>query len=116
MQAIVETTGGLFPAHTYLIDGNNLVAYIKQGEDKPFYFKNPIKGFDRRGRKFKETTATPFNDWAKLLKAHIDVSPVSSIKQIQGSKGEIYTVDLDAKSCTCAGYTFRGSCKHTKDL
>jgi hypothetical protein len=116
MQALKETTGGLFPAHTYLLEGNNLVAYIRAGHKDPFFFKAPIKGFDKRGRKFEETTATPFNDWAKLLKAHIDVSPVSSIKQVKGSKGEIYTIDLDAKTCSCAGYTFRGSCKHTKDL
>jgi hypothetical protein len=117
MQAVVETTGGLFPPHTYLLEGNNLVAYIRAGHTDPFYFKNPIKGFDKRGRKFKETTATPFNDWAKLLKAHIDVAePIAVTRQVVGSKGEIYTVDLDAKTCTCAGFTFRGSCKHTKDL
>jgi len=32
-----------------------LVAYIKIGEQTPFYFKNPIKGFDKRGRKFEKT-------------------------------------------------------------
>jgi hypothetical protein len=52
MEAVIETTGGQFPAHTYLLDGNNLVAYVKKGETVPFYFKNPIKGFDKRGRKF----------------------------------------------------------------
>ena len=55
MDAYKEVTGGQFPAHTYLLDGNNLVAYIKVGEQKAFYFKNPIKGFDRRGRKFEKT-------------------------------------------------------------
>jgi hypothetical protein len=55
MDAYKEVTGGQFPAHTYLLDGNNLVAYIKVGEQKPFYFKNPIKGFDKRGRKFEKT-------------------------------------------------------------
>ena len=55
MEAYKEVTGGQFPAHTYLLDGNNLVAYIKVGEQKAFYFKNPIKGFDKRGRKFEKT-------------------------------------------------------------
>ena len=55
MDAYKEVTGGQFPAHTYLLDGNNLVAYIKVGEQKAFYFKNPIKGFDKRGRKFEKT-------------------------------------------------------------
>ena len=54
MDAYKEVTGGQFPAHTYLLDGNNLVAYIKVGEQKAFYFKNPIKGFDKRGRKFEK--------------------------------------------------------------
>jgi hypothetical protein len=55
MEAYKEVTGGQFPAHTYLLDGTNLVAYIKVGEQRPFYFKNPIKGFDKRGRKFEKT-------------------------------------------------------------
>ena len=106
MQALIETTGVGFPAHTYLLDGNNLVAYIKVNDTSPFYFKNPIKGFDKRGRKFKEVDASPFT---------VTVS-AANIKEVKGSKGEIYTIDLDAKTCTCAGYTFRGTCKHTKDL
>lgn len=106
------------PNHTYLLDGTNLVAYIKQGETTPFYFKNPIKGFDKRGRKFEKLEINPFKDWAKLLKAHIDVSePVAWIKKVAGSKpGVFYTVNTDEKTCTCAGFTFRGTCKHTKDL
>ena len=35
--------------HTYLLDGDKMLAYIKNGETTPFYFKNPIKGFDKRG-------------------------------------------------------------------
>jgi hypothetical protein len=106
MQAVVETTGGLFPPHTYLLDGNNLVAYIRAGHSDPFYFKNPIKGFSKSGRKFLTVSDAPFT--VKISQANT--------KSVTGSKGEIYTIDLDARSCTCAGYTFRGSCKHTKDL
>ena len=94
------------PNHTYLLDGTNLVAYIKQGETTPFYFKNPIKGFDKRGRKFELLKQNPFK---------VTVSDANT-KQVTGSKGEVYTIDLDAKTCTCAGFTFRGTCKHTKDL
>jgi hypothetical protein len=50
MEALRETTGGQFPPHTYLLNGTTLVAYIKAGEAQPFYFKAPIKGFDKRGR------------------------------------------------------------------
>ena len=102
MEALLETTGGLFPAHTYLLDGTKLVAYIKKGETTPFYFKNGIKGFDKRGRKFNAVPTTLF----KQLKKE------SNVITIQGSKGNVYTVNIDEKTCTCPGFTFRGSCKH----
>lgn len=121
MIALKETTdwgNAKAPNHTYLVDGNNLIAYIKQGEIEPFYFKKPIKGFDKRGRKFDTLKSNPFKDWAKLLKAHIDVEETPSyIKKVAGSKpGVTYEVNTDENTCTCPGYTFRGSCKHTKEL
>jgi hypothetical protein len=102
MEALRETTGGQFHPHTYLLDGTKLVAYIKANEATPFYFKNPIKGFDKRGRKFDTVPTTPF----KQLKKE------SNVITVQGSKGNVYTVNLDEKTCTCPGFTFRGSCKH----
>ena len=101
MEAVRETTGGLFPAHIYLLDGNNLVSYIKSGETEPFYFKNPIKGFDKRGRKFESVTPNPFK-----------VKTKSNLITVKGSKGNEYTVDPEAKTCNCPGFTFRGTCKH----
>jgi hypothetical protein len=106
MQAVIETTGGLFPAHTYLLDSNNLVAYIKRGETVPFYFKQPIKGFDRRGRTFEKTDDSLFTQTQQ---------PAGTI-EVKGSKGETYTVDTESQTCTCPGYTFRGACKHVKEL
>jgi hypothetical protein len=102
MQAIKETTGGLFPAHTYLLDGTTLIAYIKVGDSTPFYFKNGIKGFSKSGRKFEELKKNPFN---------VDVT-ISSVTKVQGSKGNVYEVDKEAGTCTCPGYTYRGKCKH----
>jgi hypothetical protein len=104
MQAIKETTGGLFPAHTYLLDGTTLVAYIKVGDTKPFYFKNGIKGFSKSGRKFEELKKNPFK---------VDVT-ISSVTKVQGSKGNVYEVDKEAGTCTCPGYTYRGKCKHVE--
>ena len=100
MEALRETTGGLFPAHVYLVDGNNLVSYIKQGETTAFYFKNPIKGFDKRGRKFETVTPNPFKQLKKASNEHTVI----------GSSGQVYTVTED--SCSCAGFTYRGRCKH----
>ena len=102
MEALVETTGELFPAHTYLLDGNNLVAYIKVNEQQPFYFKNPIKGFDKRGRKFVKGNINLF----KQLKA------TTNERTVQGSNGKEYRVNDEEGTCTCPGFTFRGACKH----
>ena len=37
---------------------------------------------------------------------------------VEGSKGKQYevTVGPNQKSCTCPGFTFRGNCKHVKEL
>ena len=102
MEAVRETTGGLFPAHVYLLDGNNLVSYIKRGETEAYYFKKPIKGFDKRGRKFETVTPNPFK---QLKKESNEIT-------IQGSNGKTYTIDRDQATCTCPGFTFRGQCKH----
>lgn len=103
MQVLQETTlwKTAIPNHTYLLDGTNLVAYIKQGSTDPFYFKNPIKSFDKKGRTFLNVKVSPF-----------DVKIKSNTIQVTGSKGQIYTVDPDAKTCSCTGYGFRGVCKH----
>ena len=99
MEAVIETTGGAFHAHTYLLDGTNLVAYVKVNETTPFYFKKPIKGFDRRGRKFIPGNITLFNT-KKDVNEHTVI----------GSSGQAYTVTEE--SCTCPGFTYRGTCKH----
>jgi len=104
MEALRETTGGAFHPHVYLLDGNNLVAYIKSGETQPFYFKNPIKGFDKRGRKFATVTPSPFN-----------VKKQSNLIKVKGSKGNEYTIDPESKSCNCPGFAFRGACKHVAE-
>lgn len=104
MQALKETTGGVFPAHTYLLDGSTLIAYIKVGETEPFYFRNGIKGFDQRGRKFDAVSTKPFKQ-----------QPKTTVRTVQGSKGGTYMVDDLAKTCTCPGFQFRGTCRHLKE-
>ena len=90
--------------HTYLLDGDNMIAYIKFGKGSPFYFKKPIR-IDKRGRKFEELKKNPFKTEVK-----------SELIEVLGSKGNKYFIDPEAKTCTCSGFTFRGTCKHIKDL
>jgi len=94
--------------HTYLLDGTNLVAYIRAGTGTPYYFKQPIKGFDTRGRKFEEAHMSLFE--------REDIVHVTRTQTVEGSRGAVYTVDLDANTCTCPGYTYRGTCKHVTAL
>jgi hypothetical protein len=103
--------------HTYLLEGDKMLAYIKAGATEPFFFKSPIT-ISRSRRKFEKLKVDPFKDWAKLLKAHIDVEPTPAyIKKIAGSKpGVTYEVNTQDKTCSCPGYTFRGKCKHTEEL
>ena len=95
--------------HRYLLAGDQMIAYIKYGTDTPVYFKTPIR-IDRRGRKFKQLEVNPFADI-------FIVQPVesASVIEIEGSKGAKYLVDSVEKTCTCPGYTYRGTCKHVKE-
>lgn len=102
MEALRETTGGQFHPHIYLLDGTTLVAYIKAGTKEPYYFKKGIKGFDKRGRKFEIADK-------KLFKEKKNESTTIAVT---GSKGQVYYVDPEAKTCTCPGFQFRGACKH----
>jgi hypothetical protein len=108
MQAVKEVTvweGDIQANHTYLLDGDKMVAYIKFGKGQPFYFKNPIR-IDKRGRKFEELKKNPF----KEPKA---TETMPWIKRVAGSKpGVFYTVNTEEHTCTCPGFTFRGACKH----
>ena len=64
MEAIKETTvwkEGPVPNHTYLLDKGHLVAYIKQGETVPFFFKSVIKNFDKRNRTFIKVSPKLFD-------------------------------------------------------
>jgi hypothetical protein len=97
--------------HTYLLDGDKMVAYIRYGTTEPFWFKNPIKGFSRSGRKFETLKTNPFKESKK------EEVLMPWIKKVQGSKpNTFYTVNTDENTCTCPGFTFRGSCKHVKEL
>jgi hypothetical protein len=110
MQALRETTvweNKASPNHTYLLEGNNLVAYIRYGTTEPKYFTSPIKGFSKSGRKFVSASTDLFD---------LSDATVGRVREVVGSKGDVYLVDDDAGTCTCPGYSYRGACKHTKHV
>jgi hypothetical protein len=61
----------------------------------------------RSGRRFTRLDVNPFDV--------SDVKKDPDVIEVMGSKGSIYTVNLELGTCTCQGYTFRGTCKHVKE-
>ena len=113
MEAVRETTvwtGVDYPSpnHDYLLDGDRVIAYRPWGTGEIRVLSGKIK-IDRRGRKFEKLKENPFRDLQLG-----DRGP--EIREVQGSKGQIYRVDVEAKTCTCPGFTFRGACKHVSEL
>ena len=113
MQALRETTVWKsdlkFPNHTYLLDGTNLLAYIKQGTKEVIWFSKPIRNFDKRRRTFVKADM-------KLFKGKGAPKVESSLVEVKGSKGDTYYVDPERMTCTCSGFQFRGKCKHLEQV
>jgi len=109
-QAYRETTawadGNTAINHTYLLDGDKMLAYIRQGTDQEFWFKQPIR-ISRSGRRFQLVEANPFSGMG---------GRIQNTREVQGSRGAVYIVNRDDGTCTCPGYTYRGACKHVKEL
>lgn len=113
MEAVRETTvwtGVDYrqPNHDYLLDGDRVVAYRPWGTGEIIRGSGKLK-IDRRGRKFVPLDPNPFLGLDEPQKEPMVV-------EVQGSKGAVYQVNLEEKTCTCPGYTFRGECKHIKEI
>ena len=107
-EVTVWTDGATQINHTYFLDGDKMVAYIRYGTNEPFWFKTPIK-ISKSGRKFEQVSDAAFTN-------SFNVFTPSNTKEVAGSKGAKYIVNLDENTCSCPGYTFRGNCKHVKEL
>lgn len=106
MQAVQELTwDNPVMNHIYLLDQDRMLAYIPSGAKEAVYFSGP-RTFDRRGRKFKELKTSPFKS----------AMPERKVLKIQGSRGAVYEVDVENRSCSCPGFVFRNRCKHVENL
>jgi hypothetical protein len=95
VKILQEITDWDTPNHIYHVaDNGKLVAYQPVGSDQVTTFTVPLT-FSRTGRKFRTLEV---------------VSEKPQGIQVQGSKGQVYTI-LDGR-CNCPGFTFRGHCKH----
>lgn len=92
--------------HDYLLDGDRIVAYRPWGTGPIQTLSGKIK-IDRRGRKFVKLSPNPFE---------VKENKESVVVEVKGSKGNSYFVNPEEQTCTCPGFTFRGSCKHITEL
>jgi predicted nucleic acid-binding Zn finger protein len=94
--------------HTYLLDGNKIVAYAKFGGNDIQALKTQIK-IDKRYRTFVKTKHSGLE---KIIKSSPTKSNTKVFKVI--SKTKEYFVELSDYNytCTCTGFNFRGKCKH----
>lgn len=87
----------------YHINGaGKLIAYQVNKDSEVQVLNVPSNQFSKSRRKFVK-----IGERAEELASHI-------IK-VEGSKGNVYLVDTEKMTCTCPGFTFRGTCKHIKE-
>jgi hypothetical protein len=113
MKFFLETTpdwSAPTPNHVYLLttDKSKMYGYIKAGTESVTVFKKPYN-FDARRRTFAEVAVL----------GEIDLNEVKTESwKFTGSKGNEYVVQKidNMLKCSCPGFTFRGECKHVKQV
>lgn len=99
-ETTVWNTDYRVPSHSYIIEGAKMYGFYPEGSKDAVLFKKPMS-FSKSGRTFK-----------KVGTYKIQLASVR--RKVVGSKGSIYYVDDDARTCTCPGFTYRGHCKHLR--
>jgi hypothetical protein len=85
-----------------------MYGYIKAGTEEVTVMKSSYR-FDARRRTFREVPEL----------GEIDLDQVKSEKwEFVGSKGDTYIVERtdNMLKCSCPGFTYRGDCKHVKEI
>lgn len=99
------------PNHVYLMKGDRALAYVPWGQGPVQRLRTPLR-IDQRGRRFTEVPDV----WG-LLQQDTQDHHIRTW-QVQGSRGDNYSVSLDEGrwNCTCAGHQFRGRCRHVDEV
>ena len=110
MKFFREITAWSVPNHVYLLNNtkDKMYGYIRRGTDVAETFKKPYR-FDARGRQFVVVE--------ELGELDVDLVKTETWS-FTGSKNNTYIVQkMDGVlQCSCPGYTFRGDCKHIKQV
>jgi hypothetical protein len=107
------------PNHTYLFDGkSNILAYARASDGEVMVLPKPIK-IDTRRRKFVKVNHKALQSLGITLQSS-DLTLQSDFPnwQVVSDSGKTYTVELIGGKyhCNCVGYSYRGSCKHSKQI
>lgn len=109
MRIMQETTKweGNTPNHVYIMNDamTRMIAYVPEGSKTVKKFANPVP-IDTRGRTFVE------------LEGDTETAASPEVKVIEGSKGQKYRLVKEdgAWVCSCPGFKFRGTCKHSQSI
>jgi len=99
------------PNHTYLLDGDKIVAYKPWSGMEVRVSKTRKAKLDQRYRKFEEFEYVEA-DWPGVSAS----TTGPAVMRVEGSKGQTYFVNTESGSCSCVGFSFRGACKHIKQI
>ena len=87
----------------YHVNGTGkLIAYQPNKDAEIQVLNVPSNQFSKARRKFVK-----IGERAEEVPSHVI--------EVTGSKGNIYFVDTEKRTCTCPGFTYRGDCKHVKE-
>ena len=101
MQETTRFSDATAPNHSYLFSKTGVAIGMQKFSQGPVVlFRTPL-AIDTRGRTF-----TLVDDLGA------DSPAADTTIQVVGSKGDVYTVDLESHRCTCPRFKYYGDCKH----
>ncbi len=113
MKVLQETTvwSTAVSNHVYFVNDSRdrMFGYVPVKTGVPVKFSAPMR-FSTKGRKF---SAVP-DQWNFAE----EIASTAKSWTVSGSKGNTYTVtEADGGwSCSCAGFQFRGQCRHIQEM
>jgi hypothetical protein len=101
VQETTKWSDGSTCNHQYLLEGQKILAFRPAGGQVQ-YLSGAMR-INTKGRTFEPipVRSSPFQKVRK-----------STTILVQGSKGNQYHLDPVARTCSCPGFSFRGTCKH----
>ena len=106
------------PNHVYLFDGkSNILAYAKASNDDLVILHKPLP-IDTRRRKFIKVKHKALDEYGATVVLDVPNLENTPHWSVKSDSGKTYTVTLESGKyqCNCVGYTYRGACKHSKQI